>query len=106
MTITVFRKKVTPKNGNKPFNKYVTTLTKKDGTSVYADVMFEESVTVPTVFPTVLDVDKKNANLSTKRGSYTDEKTAEVKEIERHTLWIKAINKVSEYIDKSLDDFE
>lgn len=106
MQITVFRKKVTPRNGNKPFFKYVTTMTKKDGEKVYADVMFEDGVTIPSTFPCVIDLDKKQANLNSKDIDYTDEKTGEEKNFIRNTLWVKGYNNISEYIDTSLDDFD
>lgn len=106
MIFTVFRKKVTPKNGNKPFNKYVTTLTDKDGEKTYCDVMFDETISKPSEFPCVVEVEKKNANLSTKTRDYTDEKTGETKTYTRNTLWIKAIKNVSEYVDTSLDNFD
>lgn len=106
MTITIFRKKVTPHNGNKPFNKYVTTLTNKAGEKVYADVMFEDGCTKPADFPCVIEIEKKNANLSSKTREYTDDLTGETKEFTRNTLWVKDIKAVHEYVDTSLDDFE
>lgn len=106
MKITVFRKKVTPRNGNNPFNKYVTTLVNKEGENVYADVVFEDGVKIPDNFPVVLEIEKRNANLNTKQIPFKDEKTGEEKEFTRRTLWIKAISGMSEYIDTSLDDFE
>lgn len=105
MTITLFRKKVTPKNGNKPFNKYITTLTNKQGENVYCDVRFNDGVDLPKEFPCIIEIDKKNANMSIKNNTVTDEQ-GEEKTYIRHTLWINAIKKVSPYIDHSLDDFE
>lgn len=106
MEITVFRKKINPVNGNKPFTKFVTTLTNKStGEIVYCDVRFDESVEVPKTFPCVITIDKKNANLSHRTKEYTDEKTGETKEYHRNTLWIKAIDSVAEYVDNSLSDF-
>lgn len=106
MQITVFRKKVTPRNGNKPFNKYVTTLVNKEGKNVYTDVVFEDGVKIPDNFPVVLEIEKKSANLNIKRIPYKNEKTGEEKEFTRRTLWIKAISGTSEYVDNSLDDFD
>lgn len=105
MTITLFRKKVTPKNGNKPFNKYITTLTNKQGENVYCDVRFNDGVDIPKQFPCIIEVDKKNANMSTKNNTVTNEQ-GEEKIYTRHTLWINEIKKVSPYVDHSLDDFE
>lgn len=105
MTITLFRKKVTPKNGNKPFNKYITTLTNKQGENVYCDVRFNDGVDIPKQFPCIIEVDKKNANMSTKNNTVTNEQ-GEEKTYTRHTLWINEIKKVSPYVDHSLDDFE
>lgn len=106
MTITLFRKKVTPKNGNKPFNKYITTLTNKQGENIYCDVRFQEGVQIPSDFPCVIEIAKNKANLSTKNNTVTDEKTGEEKSYTRHTLWVNEIASVGEYVDHSLDDFE
>lgn len=106
MTITVFKKKVTPKNGNKPFNKYITTLTNKQGESIYTEIRFADGVTIPKDFPCVLDIEKSKANLSKKSNTVTDKETGKEKTYTRYTLWVNEIEKVSEYIDHSLDDFE
>lgn len=105
MIITLFRKKVTPKNGNKPFNKYITTLTNKQGENIYCDVRFAETVSIPNTFPCVVEVEKNKANLSTKNNTVIDEQ-GEEKTYTRHTLWINEIISVREYVDHSLDDFE
>lgn len=105
MIITVFKKKVTPKNGNKPFNKYITTLTNKQGESIYTEIRFADGVTIPSTFPCVVEIEKSKANLSTKTNKVTNEQ-GEEKEFTRHTLWVNEIKSVSEYIDHSLDDFE
>lgn len=104
MTLTVFRKKVTPKNGNKPFNKYITTLTNKNGETFYTEVRFADGCTIPKEFPCVVDIDKKKANFTTKHNTVTDE-NGEEKTYTRYTLWVNEISKVSEYVDHSLDDF-
>lgn len=106
MKINVFKKKVTPKNGNKQFIKYVTTMVKKDGTNVYCDVSFGEGVDIPKEFPCVVVFDRTKANLSAKKRDYTDKETGEIKEYTRRTLWINEIQAVENYIDHSLDDFE
>lgn len=105
MTLTVFRKKVTPKNGNKPFNKYITTLTNKSGENIYTEIRFNDGCEIPKEFPCVIDVDKKKANLSTKHNKVVDDDGNE-KVYTRYTLWINEIQKISEYIDHSLDDFD
>lgn len=105
MKATIFKKKVTPRNGNKPFNKYVTTLVKKTGDKVYCDVMFEDGVTIPATFPAVVTIEKTDANLSTRVNTYVDDDGNE-KEFTRNTLWVKKIKKVEPFVDTSLDDFE
>lgn len=106
MKISVFRRKITPKNGNKTFTKYVTTLTNKQGDNLYCDVVFSEGIATPNTFPCVVEFNKEKANLSRKKKEYTDNNTGERKEYVRNTLWINEISNVSEYVDHSLDDFE
>lgn len=106
MEFTVFKKKVTPKNGNKPFTKYVTTLTNKvTGEKVYCDVHFPDDVAKPSKFPCVLTVDKANANLSHKtfhKGEVREDGTSA--EYTVNNLWVNAFTE-SEYTDTSLDEF-
>ena len=102
MQITVFKKVRTSKDGRK-FDSYITRLMKKDGTESSMSVKFSESCKPPVDFPIILEVEKKDANLSKRR--YTDMSTGEVKE--GLTLWIKHyIVSRETYVDHSLDEFE
>lgn len=105
MKFTIFRKKVTPKNGNQQFYKYVTTLTSKTGEAFYCDVRFTNDCQIPAKFPVIVITDKRNANLTKKPYTYTNNDGQEV-EAQRYTLWVSAIDSTEEYIDSSLDDFE
>lgn len=105
MTITVFKKKITPKNGSNPFHKYVTTITDKDGVDYYCEVKFRDGLTIPSTFPCIVMVDKPHMNLTHKVNRVTDD-NGEVKEYQRNTLWVNNIDGVSEYVDHSLDNFD
>lgn len=101
MKITVFSKKCETKDSKK-FNKYVTKMTKKDGSEIYADVVLPEDDKIKSdECPIIIEFEKSNANLSTKRGTTEDGKT-----YERHTLWVKKYTRSKEkYVDNSLDEF-
>lgn len=100
MKINVFEKHVQPRNGNKGFTKFITTLTNKNGERIYADVRFAKGCKEPSIFPCAIDFDKHNANLS-KRVVYkgTDH------EKEAYTIWIKEYREEL-YEDDSLNDFD
>lgn len=100
MLTAVFKKKVTPKNGNKPFNKYITTLHNRNGEPVYCDVHFTGDAGTPTKFPCNIEFRKQDANLQTRTINEGTENERTV-----HNLWISRF-KESEYIDSSLDEFE
>lgn len=99
MKTTVFRKKVTPRNGNNVFYKYVTTLTSKKNDKVYCDVHFENN-NIPKNFPCIVEFDKKDANISHRTINKGTENERVI-----NNLWIKDYIE-SEYIDESLDDFD
>lgn len=102
MKITVFKKVRSSKDGRK-FDSYITRLSKKDGSDVSMSVKFSESCKPPVDFPIILEVEKKDANLSKRR--YTDMSTGDVKE--GLTLWLKKYNVSREtYVDHSLDEYE
>lgn len=105
MNLTVFRKKVTPKNGNNPFNKYVTTITDRDGNNYYCEVKFREGLNVPNTFPCIVVVDKSHMNMTRKVNVVTDD-NGDTKEYQRNTLWVNAIDGIEEYVDHSLDNFD
>ena len=102
MTINVFAKKRTTKDGSKSFYTYITKLVKKDGSTITASVKFPEDNTPKAdEFPLTITFDKADANLST---SAIENEAGEVVG-ESKTLWLKKFTK-GEYIDTSLDDFE
>lgn len=105
MKANVFKKRITAKNGNK-FDKYVTTLTKKDGTKVYTEVKFTDDIKARlTVFPVTIVISKGGANFSTHYYNGVDRDGNE-KEYERNTLWVSKVDRIEPYEDTSLDDFE
>lgn len=97
--ITVFRK--TLEKDGRSFDVYKTTLNTRDGEKVYADVCFKKGVTIPDVFPCVVNFEKKDANLQT-RETEKEDGTVFI----NRKLWLNAIGDVEEYIDHSLDDFD
>lgn len=109
MKITIYRKTRTtkPTDGNRPktFNVYITKLIKKTGEPITATVKPTEDVKSDfdrmTVFPFVVEFQKKNANLDTRIGTNKDGDFINV-----YTLWLKKVDKYEEFIDTSLDDFE
>ena len=101
ITVNVFKKEKTSKEGRK-FNSYLTRLTNKStGEEVSASVKFEDGVDAPKEFPIRIDV--TNGSVSTKK--YQDEKTMEEKL--SYTLWVRGWTVSKEaYEDKSLDDWK
>lgn len=107
MKVLVFAKKRQTKEG-KNFVAYVTKLTKKNGEEVVAGVKFREDCGSPKFeeCPCYVNVDKKDANLVTKKVEVTTE-DGEIKEVENKTLWVQKWTMSPEkYVDHSLDDFE
>lgn len=108
MKVLVFGKNRQTKDGRK-FTAYVTKLTKVNGEEITASVKFREECGAPSIeeTPCYINVDKADANLSTKKVEITDEESGEIKEVENRTLWVKAWTMSPEkYVDTSLDDFE
>lgn len=107
MKVLVFGKKRQAQDG-RTFTAYVTKLAKKDGTELTAGVKFREECGAPKLeeTPCYIEVDKKDANLSTKTIEVTTQ-DGEIKDVIQNTLWIKAWKmSPDKYIDTSLDDFE
>ena len=102
MKLSIFAKKRQTRDG-RIFHIYLTTLTRKDGSTVVAAVKFGPNcdAPVPAACPCNIIVDKENANFSSKRVLNKD--TGEV--IERNTLWVHQYAASSEYVDHSMDDF-
>lgn len=105
MEISLFAKKRTTKEG-KTFYQYLTTLTKKDGTTQTVRVAFRDiegnAMPKPESCPRNIRFDKEHGNLATTR--YTDNETGEIKE--RKTLWITAWEDGAPYVDTSLDEYD
>lgn len=103
MELTIFSKKRTSKEG-KPFSTFLTTLTKKDGTTVTASVKFRDTCEMlkPEACPSNIIVDREGCNLASK--TYVKESTGEVGS--SYTLWVSNYREGSPYVDHSLDDFD
>lgn len=105
MEISLFAKKRTTKEG-KVFYQFLTTLTKKDGTTETVRVAFRDIdgnvMPKPESCPRNIQFAKEHANLATTR--YTDNETGEIKE--RKTLWVTSWTDGTPYVDTSLDDYD
>lgn len=104
MEITVFAKKRKTREG-KAFTSYLTKLVRKStGEAITATVKFREECGTPKAesCPCNIIVDKSQANLSSKE--FEREDTGET--VTSYSLWVSEWSKGSEYVDKSLDDFE
>lgn len=101
MEITVFAKRRTSKEG-KTFYQYLTTLTKKDGTTETMRVCFRNvDAPKPETCPRNIIVERDNSNIAVRH--YNDPSTGEIKA--NRTLWVSAWEPGSEYVDHSLDDY-
>lgn len=102
MEITIFAKKRNSTDG-RVFYTYLSTLTKKDGSSITAQVKFRESAgnPKPEECPMNIKFDKVDANFTSK--DLVDEDTGEV--ITSRTLWVTKWSKGQPYVDTSMDDF-
>lgn len=105
MKASIFRKKVTPRNGSKTFYKYVTSLPTKEGDIVYCDVVLDDDIEIEK-FPITVTFSKSNANLRTKHYNVKNSVTGELEERSRYILYLKAIDNTEPYIDTSLDKFK
>lgn len=105
MEISIFAKKRITHDG-KTFHQYLTTLTKKDGTTETMRVAFRNidgnEMPKPESCPRNIEFDRDDANIATTK--FTDTNTGEIKE--RKTLWISQWREGSPYIDHSLDDYD
>lgn len=106
MKINVFRTTKTTKKGKK-FDIYLSKLTnKKTGEIMNVQVKFVRQAQTDIEnsnikFPLTLDFDKTNANLSAEEIA-TDSGELFI----RNYLWITKLNKIEQYVDDSLTDFE
>ena len=103
MEITVYAKKRTTNEG-KSFYSYLSTLTRKDGTTQTVSVKFRDEAGSPKPEKCPMNVvfQKGDANLSTKE--FTREDTGEPGL--SYTLWVSAWKEGAPFVDHSLDDFE
>ena len=106
MKINVYRKTKTTKKGKK-FDIYLSKLTnKKTDEIVTVQVKFvgqaQTDIENSNIkYPLTLDFDKANANLSTEKITTDSSET-----FIRTNLWITKLNKIEQYVDDSLTDFE
>lgn len=106
MKINVFRKTKTTKKGKK-FDIYLSKLTnKKTGEILNVQVKYvgqaQTDIENSNIkYPLTLDFDKANANLSTEVIETDSDET-----FIRNNLWINKLNKIEQYVDDSLTDFE
>ena len=102
--IAIFAKKRKSKEGRE-FYTYLTTLTKKDGTTETVGVSFSGGVAIPKPeeCPMNIDVEKSDMNMAVK--TIEDDESGE--SFTRKTLWIKNWKKsATPYVDTSMDDYE
>ena len=104
MEISIFAKKRTTKDG-KSFYQYLTTLTKKDGTTETMRVAFRNvdgnMIPKPESCPRNIVFEREEANVAVTK--FTDNNTGEIKE--RKTLWLSGWQDGSPYVDHSMDDY-
>ena len=103
MKITVFAKKKQTAEGKK-FYTYLTTLRKKDGSELVAQVRFTEEAGSPDPKNCPMNIEFSKAAGNISKREYAREDTGEI--MTAHTLWIKAWKEGEPYVDTSLDDFE
>lgn len=102
MEITIYAKKRSTKEG-KTFYSYLSTLTKKDGTTQTVSVKFRDEAgnPKPENCPMNIKFEKGSANMATRE--FTREDTGEPGV--SYTLWVSAWEKGTPFVDHSLDDF-
>lgn len=101
MNLTLYAKTKKTSEG-RTFKIYLSRLiNKKTEEEIPVRVNFREGLPLPTIYPCNIVVEKKDANLSTKK--YTDE---EGHEHISHNLWVNAYQMGEPFEDHSLDDYE
>ena len=103
MEIAVFAKRCTGKD-NKTFYRYLSSLTKKDGTAQTVAVSFRDEAGQPRPekCPMNIIISKGDVNLASK--TFVREDTGEVGT--SYTLWVTKWKEGSPYVDHSLDEYE
>ena len=110
MEITIFAKKRNTKEG-KIFYNFLSTLTRKDGSTLVCTVKFRDDAGTPKPeqCPMNIKLDKGSCNLSSKKfqRQIVDDSSGElVSETgESYTLWISKWEPGAPYVDHSMDDF-
>lgn len=100
MEITIFAKRRKSKDNN-IFYQYLSTLTKKDGTTETVRVAFRDcQPPKPDSCPRNITFAKTDANMAT--NTYTD---TEGNKKQRKTLWLTTWENGTEYVDHSMDDY-
>ena len=101
MEIAIFAKKKQTKTG-KAFVTYLTTLTKKDGSTEKMRVKFRHDAGEPENCPVNIVVEKSDINIDKKM--LTREDTGEI--FESKTLWVSKWTYGKPYVDTSLDEYD
>lgn len=110
MELTIFAKKCTTKEG-KLFYRYISKLTKKDGTELTATVKFREECGSPKgeKCPMIIAVNKSDCNFSSRTNVQMvkdEDGNEEEREYITNTLWVSAWSDTGkEYVDTSMDEF-
>lgn len=99
--LTIFAKSRTNADGKK-FTTYLSTLTKKDGSTHTVAVKFRAEIEPPKEFPCNIIVEKSDINLQER--IYTRQDTGEL--AKAYTLWVSGWKRGSKYVDHSLDDYD
>lgn len=110
MEITLYAKKRTTREG-KVFYNFLSTLTKKDGSTQVCTVKFRDDTTVPKpeACPMNILITKDACNLSVRKFSrqVVDDTTGEIssEQGEAYTLWVSNWVPGSKFVDHSMDDY-
>lgn len=99
LTLNVFKKERTTKEGKK-FPGYLTRITNKEsGEMVSASLKFEDGVDVPKTFPIRIDVIEGSVSNRTFTDKNGEEKTG-------YTVWVRNWKKSDdEFVDNSLNEW-
>lgn len=102
MEITIYAKRRTSNEG-KTFYSYLSTLTRKDGTTQTVSVKFRDEAgnPKPENCPMNIKFDRGAANLATRE--FVREDTGEIGL--SYTLWVSCWEQGTPFVDHSLDDF-
>lgn len=104
MEIGIFAKKRTTRDGKREFYSYLTTLTRKDGSTQTVTVKFRDECGKPKPedCPMNIKLDRSHVNMS--HDNFLREDTGEMSV--SYTLWVSAWEPGSPWVDTSLDEFD